>query len=79
MTPSMVTLCVSGGRKQKVRPGDILGALTGEAGISGSSVGKINIFDYHSYVAIERHSANKAFERLNLVTIKGRKLKIRWI
>ena len=43
---SMVTLCIDGGRKNKVRPGDILGALTGDAGIPGDQVGKIDIFDF---------------------------------
>lgn len=58
--PPMVTLWIDGGRKNKVRPGDILGALTGDAGIAGSEVGKIDIFDAHAYVAIKRDSVDKA-------------------
>ena len=50
----MVTLAIDGGRKNKVRPGDILGALTGDAGLSAEQVGKINIFDYVAYVAVRR-------------------------
>jgi ATP-independent RNA helicase DbpA len=73
----MVTLCVDGGRKNKVRPGDILGALTGEAGIPGSAVGKINVFDFHTYVAIFRSSADLALARLSANKIKGRFFKIR--
>ena len=73
----MVTLCIDGGRKNKVRPGDILGALTGEAGIPGSEVGKINIFDFHTYVAIRRASARLALTRLGANKIKGRFYKIR--
>ncbi len=73
----MVTLCIEGGRKNKMRPGDILGALTGEAGISGSVVGKINIFDFHTYVAIRRPSAKLALERLSANKIKGRFFKVR--
>jgi ATP-independent RNA helicase DbpA len=73
----MVTLCIEGGRKNKMRPGDILGALTGEAGISGSEVGKINIFDFHTYVAIRRPSAKLALERLSANKIKGRFFKVR--
>jgi len=73
--PSMVTLCIFGGRKQKVRPGDILGALTGEAGIQGKCVGKIDVTDFSSYVAIEREHAKEALQRLLDGKIKGRKFK----
>ncbi len=70
--PAMVTFSINGGKKNKLRPGDILGALTKEAGIAGSSVGKINCFDYYSYVAIERSMANKAEHALSTKKIKGR-------
>ena len=73
----MVTLAIDGGRKHKVRPGDILGALTGDAGIAGSEVGKINIFDFVAYVAVKRDSARKALSRLEQGKIKGRRFKIR--
>ncbi len=73
----MVTLAIDGGRKSKVRPGDILGALTGDAGIPGDQVGKINIFDFSSYVAIKRDSARKALSRLEQCRIKGRHFKVR--
>ena len=77
-TPApMVTLTIDGGRKNKVRPGDILGALTGEAGIAGDQVGKINIFDFVAYVAIKRDSARKALNRLEKGRIKGRSFKVR--
>lgn len=75
--PAMVTLCIAGGRKQKVRPGDLLGALTGDAGIPGAQVGKIDIYDFFSYVAIERPMARKALDRLLQGKIKGRKFKVR--
>lgn len=75
--PAFVTLCIAGGRKQKVRPGDILGALTGEAGIDGKAVGKIDVMDYAAYVAIERQVADKALGRLINGKIKGRKFKVR--
>lgn len=58
--PPMVTLWIAGGRKDKVRPRDILGALTDDAGITGSEVGKIDTFDNHAYVAIKRKSVDKA-------------------
>jgi ATP-independent RNA helicase DbpA len=73
----MRTLYISGGRKEKVRPGDILGALTGEAGrFSASDVGKIEIHDHFSYVAVSAHLAEVALERLRNGRIKGRKFRI---
>jgi len=73
----MVTLCIDGGRKNKMRPGDILGALTGDAGIPAGEVGKINVFDFHTYVAIRQTSADLALARLRANKIKGRFFKIR--
>ncbi len=73
----MVTLCIDGGRKNKLRPGDILGALTGDAGIPADEVGKINVFDFHTYVAVRRASAKLALSRLTAHKIKGRFFKIR--
>jgi ATP-independent RNA helicase DbpA len=76
LTAPMITLCIDGGRKNKIRPGDILGALTGAAGIEGKYVGKIDITDNYSYVAIERGMANQAIKQLADGTIKGRKLRV---
>jgi ATP-independent RNA helicase DbpA len=77
--PVMRTLCIAGGRKDKIRPGDILGALTGEAGIDGSAVGKIDIYDYAAYVAVKRDEARKAHSRLVDGKIKGRRFKVRML
>ncbi|EIK98610.1 ATP-dependent RNA helicase DbpA [Pseudomonas sp. M47T1] len=77
LLPAMATLCIAAGRKDKVRPGDILGALTGDAGIPGAQVGKIAIFDFQAYVAVERGIANQALQRLNNGKIKGRSLRVR--
>ncbi len=79
LVPPMVTLCIAAGRKDKVRPGDILGALTGEAGIAGQQVGKIAVFEFASYVALDRHVARQAFSRLSEGRIKGRSFKMRFI
>lgn len=79
LEPEMVTLCIDGGRKAKIRPGDILGALTGDAGLPGSEVGKIDLFDTHAYVAIRRASANKALKRLQQGKLKGKSCKARLI
>lgn len=75
--PAMRTLCIAGGRKDKIRPGDILGALTGEAGIDGSAVGKIDIYDFVAYVAVQRSIARKAHGQLINCKIKGRRFKVR--
>jgi len=77
LQPPMTTLCIGAGRKDKLRPGDILGALTGDAGIPGTQVGKIAIFDFQAFVAVERGVAKQALNRLNSGKIKGRSLKIR--
>ncbi|EQM81136.1 RNA helicase [Stutzerimonas stutzeri MF28] len=77
LQPPMVTLCIGAGRKDKLRPGDILGALTGDAGIPGTQVGKIAIFDFQAFVAVERGAAKQALNRLNAGKIKGRSLKVR--
>ena len=77
LSSEFTTLCIAGGRKQKVRPGDILGALTGDAGIDGKAVGKINVLDYVAYVAIKNNVASKALGRLINGKIKGRKFKVR--
>jgi ATP-independent RNA helicase DbpA len=79
LTPPMVTLCIDGGRKNKMRPGDILGALTGAGGIAASEVGKIDVFDFHAYAAIQRSSADQALSCLSGNKIKGRFFKIRKI
>jgi ATP-dependent RNA helicase DbpA len=74
-----LTLSIGGGRKDKIRAGDILGALTGEKGIEGKAVGKIDVMDYDSYVTIDRASAKRAFTRLSEHKIKGRKYKVRFL
>lgn len=75
--PPMVTLCIDGGRKNKLRPGDILGALTGEGGIAGSEVGRIDVFDFHTFVAIMRQGVDQALACLGRNRIKGRFFKVR--
>jgi ATP-independent RNA helicase DbpA len=70
----MTTLKIAGGRKQKVRPGDILGALTGEAGgLPGSDIGKIEIHDNFSYVAVASSVSRAALKSLSTGRIKGKR------
>ncbi|MDO1528561.1 ATP-dependent RNA helicase DbpA [Fulvimonas sp. R45] len=73
----MKTLVIDAGRQDKLRPGDILGALTGEAGLSAGDIGKIDVFATRAYVAIARPLANKALERLRAGRIKGRNFRVR--
>ncbi len=73
---AMVTLRIDGGRSDKLRPGDILGALTGAAGLPASAVGKIDVFATRSYVAIERQVADKALNRLRADKVKGRNFRV---
>jgi ATP-independent RNA helicase DbpA len=75
--PGFTTLVIAGGRRDKVRPGDILGALTGDAGIAGKAVGKIDVLDYAAFVAVERKVADLALRQLSNGKIKGRKFKVR--
>lgn len=77
IAPQMVTLSIDAGRKSKVRAGDILGALTGEGGIAGSEVGKIQISEQYSYVAVKRQVASAALKRLQEGKIKGRSYRAR--
>jgi ATP-independent RNA helicase DbpA len=77
LSPPMVTLCINGGRKNKVRAGDILGALTASKKIPGKQIGKIDIFDNLAYVAVERSIAKQALKILSEGKIKGRKFRVR--
>ncbi|WP_347356948.1 ATP-dependent RNA helicase DbpA [Bdellovibrio sp.] len=75
----MRTLSISGGRKDKLRPGDILGALTGDAGIAGTEVGKIEIQDKISYVAVSNKMADTALQKLRDGRIKGQKFQVKFV
>ena len=77
LSPPMVTLCINGGRKDKVRAGDILGALTSDKKIPGKQIGKIDLFDNVAYVAVERSIAKQALKALSEGKIKGRKFRVR--
>jgi len=77
IVPSMSTLCITAGRKNKVRAGDILGALTKNTNLPGKHIGKIDIFDIVSYVAVEQAFVNQALQILSEGKIKGRKYRVR--
>jgi len=73
---AMATLRIDGGRGDKLRPGDIVGALTGDAGLHKDAVGKIDVFATRSYVAIARGKAGQALARLREGKIKGRRFRV---
>ncbi len=75
--PPMTTLLLEGGRQDKLRAGDLLGALTGELGLPGEVVGKIDILTRHTYVAIRNDHAERALTGLRVGKIKGRSFRAR--
>ena len=77
LTPQVTTIQISGGRKNKLRPGDLLGALTAQGGIPGDAVGSIDLFDSYAYVAVKNAHAQKAQRQLADRPIKGRKYRAR--
>ena len=72
----MVTLRLDAGRTDKLRPGDIVGALTGDVGLKKEAVGKIDVFATRSYVAIAHPQAGQTLEKLRQGKIKGRKVRV---
>jgi ATP-independent RNA helicase DbpA len=77
LLPAMTTIQISGGRKNKLRPGDLLGALTADGGVAGEAVGSIDLFDVCSYVAVRNADVAKALRQLSSRPIKGRKFRAR--
>ncbi len=73
----MATIEFNAGRKNKIRPGDILGALTGDVGLVGSDVGKIDILDMASFVAVRSGQLKKVLQYFEQGKIKGRSVKAR--
>ena len=77
LRPPMATLQIVGGRKEKIRAGDVLGALTGEAGFTREQVGKISVNEFSTYVAVDRAIAADALHRLALGRVKGKSVRVR--
>lgn len=75
--PLMQTFCINAGKKDKIRPGDILGALTGEGGFTGDQIGKIDIFEFYTYIAVNRAIASQVLRYLQNGKVKGRSFKTR--
>ena len=77
LQPPMVTVQILGGRKEKIRAGDVLGALTKDAGLPGAQIGKISVNDFSTYVAVDRAIAVQAVKALNGRPVKGKRVKAR--
>ena len=77
LVPPMSTLLILGGRKDKIRPGDVMGALAAEAGLSREQVGKITVTDQTTYVAVARAVARDAVRKLGAGKLKGRAVKVK--
>jgi ATP-dependent RNA helicase DbpA len=77
LLPAMATIHIQAGRKDKIRPGDVLGALTADLGYTREQIGKIDINEFATYVAVERGIAQEAVARLNSGRVKGRAVKAR--
>jgi ATP-independent RNA helicase DbpA len=75
--PAMRTLAIDAGRQDKLRPGDIVGALTNAAGLQKEQIGKIDVFATRAYVAVERTVASVAREKLRNGKVKGRSFRVR--
>jgi ATP-independent RNA helicase DbpA len=79
LRPPMATLQILGGRKEKIRAGDVLGALTKDLGFAAAQVGKISVNEFSTYVAVERGIAAQVLRRLSGGRIKGRSVKVRML
>ncbi len=77
LVPPMATLHIQGGRKEKIRPGDVLGALTADLGYTREQVGKITVNEFSTYVAVDRSIGQDVARRLNATQIKGKGVKVR--
>jgi ATP-independent RNA helicase DbpA len=77
LLPAMATIHIQAGRKDKIRPGDVLGALTADLGYTREQVGRIDINEFATYVAVDRAIAPDLVARLNEARVKGRAVKAR--
>ena len=77
LLPPMQTIQILGGRKEKIRPGDVLGALTKDLGFVGAQIGKINVNEFSTYVAVAREIAPAVLHKLSTAKVKGKTVKVR--
>ncbi|MGB5965397.1 MAG: ATP-dependent RNA helicase DbpA [Sulfurimonadaceae bacterium] len=75
-SPKYATLKIDGGKKDKLRPGDIVGAITSDKTVKGDEIGNINVTAMRSYVAVERAKAKMAFNLIRDGKMKGRNFRV---
>ena len=72
----MVRLFINIGRDNKIRPGDIVGAIAGETGMHGKLIGSIDIFEKFTFVEVPRENAREVLDIMKNAQIKGKKINI---
>jgi ATP-dependent RNA helicase DeaD len=72
----MVRLFINLGKKQKIKPGDILGAIAGETGMPGKLIGTIDMYDKYTFVEVSREYASDVIQTMKSVKIKGKSVNI---
>ncbi|MBO9677144.1 MAG: ATP-dependent RNA helicase DbpA [Acidovorax sp.] len=77
LLPPMCTIQIIGGRKEKIRAGDVMGAMCADFGYTREQIGKINVNDFSTYVAVDRKIASAACAKLNAGRVKGKTVKAR--
>ncbi|MDZ7890968.1 MAG: ATP-dependent RNA helicase DbpA [Rhodoferax sp.] len=80
LLPPMITVQIAGGRKEKIRAGDVLGALTNDEGgpaFTREQIGKIQVTEYCTFVAVAREVAQQACNKLNAGRVKGKSVRAR--
>ncbi len=77
LRPPMRTLQIMGGRKEKIRAGDVLGALTKDLGFNAADVGKISVNEFSTYVAVGAAVAEQVLRKLSAGKVKGRSVRLR--
>ncbi|MEQ6434702.1 ATP-dependent RNA helicase DbpA [Comamonas sp. w2-DMI] len=77
LLPPMMTIQIIGGRKEKIRAGDVMGAMCADFGYAREQIGKISVNDFSTYVAVDRRIASAACAKLNAGRVKGKSVKAR--
>ncbi|HEY4664868.1 MAG TPA: helicase-related protein, partial [Comamonas sp.] len=77
LLPPMMTIQIIGGRKEKIRAGDVMGAMCADFGYAWDQIGKISVNDFSTYVAVDRRIAAEACAKLNNGRVKGKSVRAR--
>lgn len=76
LTSPLSSIYISAGKKEKLSKGDILGFLTAQEGLAATEIGKIDVFDHYSIVALHTKAATKLLAKGNSFKIKGTKRRV---